>query len=562
MLLNPAAIQPGPGDDFWYQPVSGAGPYISQLGGGSQAERIAAVHACCRLIAQSQAMLPFHAHRRLADGSERAPDHPLDAILNRAPNGRMSSFEFKRTLTYSAVMRGNGYAQIIGGARGEVEQLVPLHPDRVKAELLPTGRVRYEVTEDNGARHFLPQEEIFHLRGISTDGLLGVDPLTWFRVQFGLAASAEDYARRFFDNDTQTAIALMHDGSPNPEQREEFKRSWQSAQAGANRHKAAVLWGGWKIQNLGVEPRNAQMLESRKLSVTEIARIFGVPPHLIADLDRATFSNIEHQGLEFVIYSLMPWLVAWEQAVARQLIGEPDIYAEHNVSALLRGDTKTRYETYAIAINWGIMSPNDARRLENMNPRENGDTYLQPVNMAPSGFVPLGPARGNGAGALEGEIVPRLLRGVQPLASAPLPNPPPEGAETGTAGLADSRGEGVGGREAFAPLLADAARRIASWEDTRLQPRAEKAAGDPERWSAWLRGGFEPRLAEAAFDMLAPVLSAMGAGHLAPGIAAELALSARQDQEAAPRSGEKWKAERIPVILALIQEELSHDRAA
>ena len=354
--------------------------------------RVAAVFACVRVISESLAQLPLILYRQLTDGKERAKDHPLYRILHTKPNRWQTPYEFKRMLTGHAVLRGNGYARIAHTNGTAVSELIPLHPDRVRP-YWSNGAPAYEYTPPNGPTQIFLQSEMFHLRGYSDDGLMGLNPITLHREAVGLALATEDHGARLFSNGVRpSGILKMAGHLKDEETRKRFKQSFREAYAGsAKSGETLLLEDGLEWSQVGMTSEDAQFLETRQFQKSEIASIFRVPPHMIGDLTRATNNNIEHQSLEFLTHTLGPWITCFEQAVTRDLIPQSeqeDLVAEFLADAMLRGDIQTRYKAYASGRQWGFLSANDIRRKENMNPIEDGDEYLTPVNMLPAGEQP------------------------------------------------------------------------------------------------------------------------------------------------------------------------------
>ena len=308
-------------------------------------------------------------------------------------------------------LRGNAYARIVSANGAPVSALIPLHPDRVRPLPRPVnGRLAYEHWPLDGGREILLQEEILHLRGLSLagDGVLGLSPIDSLREAVGLALAAETYGARFYRNDARPGIVVKHPGRLSPEAATRLKASWNSQFAGAaNAHRTAVLEEGMDVVPIGMTAEQAQFLETRKFQRGEIASIFGVPPHKIGDLERATFSNIEHQAIEVVTDTIRPWAVAWEQALTRDLF-TAEMRRTHmvafNLDGLLRGDIESRYRAYATGRQWGWLSANDVREREDMNRIEGGDLYLAPVNMTPA--EKLAAAVGDIAGGSQGMGAP------------------------------------------------------------------------------------------------------------------------------------------------------------
>lgn len=385
-----------------WSPRVAAGVYVDS----TRAMQIAAVWAAVRLVSESVAMIPLHMYRRRNDGGkDQAREHPIEELISRNPNPWMTSFEFREMMQGHVELRGNAFAEIVPGRRGAVDQLIPIHPDRVRIEQESDGSLIYRVrmpkrTTSGGVRRtgfptedyerVLLQDEVFHLRGISSDGIAGLSTIAYARESMGLSIAAEEYGARMFSQSARPSGVLQTDQKLGSEAFKRLKADWERMHTGVqNAGKVAILEEGLTWQQMGLTNEDAQFLESRKFQINEVARWFRVPPHMIADLERATFSNIEEMGLEFVVYSLMARLRRWEQAIARSLILRDDVYfAEFNIDGLLRGDINSRYQAYAIARQWGWMSVNEIRARENLNPIEDGDEYLRPMNMTPLGTDP------------------------------------------------------------------------------------------------------------------------------------------------------------------------------
>jgi HK97 family phage portal protein len=379
-----------PSDDFWYTdaPSSGGRPTANAIAGMS------AVSSCVRVISESIGMLPLGIFAREANGDKVSRDeHPLADLLKWQSNEEQTAIEFREELTAHVVQRGTGIAEIIPGQRGAVDQLIPLRPDHIKAIKVEdtSGRAHWQIEHEppGEPRRRLMREDLFIVRGRPNPEcpILGIDPLSHHMQALGSAYQATEYGKRFLENDARPPGIITHPSYFKDEEgRNVFLRAWHRAFGGGNRGKTAILEHGMTYTAVSVTPEQAQFLETRKYTDVDVARIFRVPPHEIGILDRATFSNIEHQSLEFVKKALMRWLVAWEQAIRRDLLTSRAFFAEHNVAGLLRGDLKARYSAYALGRQWGWLSVNDIRRLENMpSLGAEGDVYLEPLNMHPAG---------------------------------------------------------------------------------------------------------------------------------------------------------------------------------
>lgn len=353
------------------------------------AMRVAAVYACVRVISETIGSLPLHVYQRRATGGKTIyRDHPLYRLLHSQPNSWQTSFEFREMMQANFELRGNAYAYKNMDQRGNVLELLPLHPDRVEVKQLRDMSLEYHVQlGDSSDRVVLRQDQVFHLRGLSSNGYIGRSTLQDARDVIGVAISTQEFAGRFYKNDATPSVVLSHPGKLNKEVADRIRDSWNAAFAGSgNARKTAVLEEGMSIERLTLSAEDAQFLETRKFQRSEIAGLFRVPAHLIGDLERATFSNIEAQQIDFVMHCIRPRLVRWEQAMMRDLFAKPEQYfPEHNVEGLLRGDAKSRFDAYAIGRNWGWLSVNEIRERENLNPIPEGDVYLQPLNMVAAG---------------------------------------------------------------------------------------------------------------------------------------------------------------------------------
>lgn len=379
------AERPAPDDDFWFTPLgreTAAGVLVSP----DRALQLTAVYGCVRLLAESFATLPFGLYRPRADGRGRARvvDHWLYRLMTRRPNRFQTPFEWREMLQGHLALRGNAFNQIIPDGRGGIAELMPMHPDRVTIELLDNGSYRYRYTPRVGGQEVLRRDEVWHLRGLSSDGIVGLSPLELAREAIGLGLAAQSYASRFFANDAKPTGGWIESPAKFGEEttRERFRESVQRAVGGANRHKILVLDRGMKYHEIGVSNRDSQFLETRQANVADIARMFRVPPHKIADLSRSTNNNIEHQDIEFYKDTMLPWTERWESSIRSELLGEDtDLDVEFDFSRLLRGDAKSRAEYAHAGVLDGWLTRNEARELENYDPIEGLDEPLVPVNM-------------------------------------------------------------------------------------------------------------------------------------------------------------------------------------
>ena len=378
----------------WVERVGGRQTASGALVDESTALNYSAVFACVRILAETLASVPWVLFEQRGRSKERARNHPLYQLLHTMPNPEMSSFEFRETLMGHLGTWGNAFAQVEFDQRGAVTALWPLRPDRMTVRR-ENGALVYEYKKPKAViPHTLLPEQVFHVRGLGSDGLVGYSPIALARQTIGLGLSTETYGGTFFGNGARPGGVLEHPGQLNDKAYTRLKESWEKRHSGAeNANRMAILEEGMKYHEIGVPPEEAQFLETRTFQVREIARWYRIPPHMLADLDRATFSNIEHLSLEFLQFTMLPWFVRWEQAVTRSLLLTSErerYYAQFVVAGLLRGDIQSRYQAYATARQNGWMSANDIRELEDQNPVDGGDVYLVPLNMIPADQVGAG----------------------------------------------------------------------------------------------------------------------------------------------------------------------------
>jgi len=351
--------------------------------------KISVVYACVGLISETLASLPLVTYRYIENemGRERARNNPLYELLHDQPNQNQTAFEFKQMMQAHALLRGAGIAEIRPGAKGFVDQLIPLHPDFVTKEKLSNGRIRYRVRDEVGRERTLNGEDVFEVGGLSLDGWTNLSVVGYARDSMGLTLSAERFGGRFFRNDSRPGGLLRTNGRLSKDAAKRLKTSWEAAHRAGNQHRVAVLEEGLEWQQVGLAPEEAQFLETREFQAEDVCRWFRVPPHMVGLTSKATSwgSGIEQMSIGFVTYTLRPWLTRWIQAVRRDLLLAPLTYfVDFVVEDLLRGDITSRYNAYAIGRQWGWLSVNEIRRYENQNPVSGGDTYLQPLNMSPA----------------------------------------------------------------------------------------------------------------------------------------------------------------------------------
>lgn len=453
-LLNPQASNGwNPFDDRWYTSSSDlvGGPTLTTA---ETALRIGAVFACVRVLAETMLSVPVVIYRRLPGGGrEPAPEHPIYSLLHDEPNADQTAGEFKEMLTGHTALRGTSYAKIIPGDRGFASRLDPIHPDRVTPRRNTRGMRIWEISDPTtGGKENLLDDELFRLPGMSFNGVTGLSVVAHARESFGLARSLEVSASRMYRNGVRPSGVLKHPTNLSEPAGQRLRRQFEAYHAGEeNFGKALLLEEGMDWASVGMTFEDAQWIDAMKFKVQDVARWFRVPPHLVQDLERATFSNIEHQSIDFVVFTMLPWFMRWEQRILKQLLTpgvfgvQGDYFAEVQSANLLRGDTKTRFEAYNMAINGGWMSRQEIRRLENLNPGPRElDTFLQPGNMNPAGYRP--PEGNSRPGA--------VLDGVDPRTRT---------------------------------LATQVASGIATKEVDRIAKAARQYAADPAGWEAWAR---------------------------------------------------------------------------
>jgi len=383
------------------QPAHAAKP-ANVVGGGQQflvgptasgklvnehtAMQTSAVYACVRILSESIASLPLHLYQRSDDGGKTPkPGHPLFRLLHDEPNPEMTSFVFRETLMSHLLLWGNAYAQIIRDGRGNAVALYPLLPDRMAVDRNPQGEIIYTYQGDKGQAK-LTREQVLHIPGLGFDGLIGYSPIAMAKNAVGMSLATEEYGARFFANGANPGGVLEHPGTIKDIAR--VKESWNAGyQGSSNAHKVALLEEGMKFHQIGIPPEQAQFLETRKFQINEIARIFRVPPHMVGDLEKSSFSNIEQQSLEFVKYTLDPWVIRWEQSLTQALLlpsEKQSLFIRFNLDGLLRGDYESRMKGYSTGIQNGFYSVNDVRALEDLNllsAEEGGDFHMLNGNM-------------------------------------------------------------------------------------------------------------------------------------------------------------------------------------
>lgn len=368
----------------FYFGSSGAGKSVT----ARTAVQLTTVYACVRVIAETIASLPLNVYESTEGGSTKATQHPLQRLLHDEPNPEMTSFVWRETMLSHLLLWGNSYSQIIRTGRNGVVGLYPLLPEQMEVDRDSKGNLTYTYTTSDGKTVRLDPEDVLHIPGLGFDGVVGYSPIALEKNAVGLGIAAEEYGSKFFQNGARPSGVLTHPNTVKDPKR--LRESWNAAYGGSgNSGKVAILEEAMTFTPISMPNNEAQFLETRKFQVAEICRIYRVPPHLVGDLEHATFSNIEHQGISFAVHTIRPWLVRIEQAMNRALFSDAEkgrFFVQFNMDGLMRGDYKSRMEGYAIARQNGWMSANDIRELENLNPlpvEEGGNAYLINGNMIP-----------------------------------------------------------------------------------------------------------------------------------------------------------------------------------
>ena len=430
-------------------------------------------YACIRNISEDIGKLPLRVYQDVGLGKSRLPMNSVDQIFNREINAEMTPFTFKQTLMAHALGWGNGYAEIQRNNRGEVVALHPIHPARVTVERDDQGEIYYKVFKvpkdtnhrfaGQGEYEVLRPDEMFHITGLSGDGLVGYSVAKIAQDSLGTALATQKYGASFFGNGANHGGLLEHPGNLSQEAQDRLINSWNERHRGANNaHKVAILEEGMKWHATSVPPREAQFVEVRQFQVVDIARWFRMPPHKIQSMESATFSNIEHQSIEYVQDCLMPWLIKFEEEIKRKMLPEANIYAKFGVQSLLRGDAKSRSEYYRTQVNIGAMTPNEVRSYEDMNPMgEEADKLYMQSNMATLENI--------SAGNPEGELI----------VTESVPEPNGQSTPSAKAEVVEDYGEAVARQ--MDPVLDLIVNKVDAKEDKALI-RA-RAKGITEEWA-------------------------------------------------------------------------------
>ena len=489
------ASMPGPGDDYWY------GPYVS----GSltdatpeTATAVAAVFACVRVLSESLAQLPLHLMRDDGASKRRAIDDPLYAVLHDQPNERQSSFEWRETMQAHLSLRGNAYSLIVLDQAGRIEQLVPLHPDRMTVFRLDQSqasrpgqyRLGFIYRDLNNVQYRLTQDEVLFLRGISYDGITGVSPITACRRAVELSMKAGYHGLMWWKNAAKPGGVLKTPGTLDDEAYLRLKKSWREAHSAQDLYTVAILEEGTEFVPVGISNQDSEWLENRRFQLTEICRIFRVPPHMIASAIEHgnTYANVEQSDLNFVKHTMLPWIVRWEQAIKLSLLDDPQLYATFVLEGLLRADMKTRSDFYTAMFGMGVYTQNDILSLENRDSFDGGDRRFIGTQ-----FIPIESA-GQKAAA--------------PVAPAAI-----------AVELADA----AAGSDSLAAWTSDVAERLANAE-IRLAETETARHPDQDVYTCVMTA-YDGRHRQYAFRALQPIASHLGAESLIAAVVSEMADS-------------------------------------
>ncbi len=429
-----------------------------------------AVFACVRVLSETIASLPLITYRERADGGrERAVDHSLYRLLRRTPNPEQTHFEFEELMTSHVATWGNAFAEMDLANNGQILALWPLRPDRMRVRRRH-GELEYIYTNPDGSTDTIPYWRIHHRRGLGSDGIVGYSPIGTIMLSVALGMATEEFGARFFSQGARPGFVLSHPGVLEDDAWARLDKRWNAGGL-ANAHKVKIIEEGMKVEKIGIPPEEAQFLETQEWSAHQVARVYRMPPHKIGLLKNATFSNIEHQAIEFYTDTIRPWLVRNEETLDRDLLSaaqrQTGLYFEYLADGVLRGDTASRFQAFAIARQWGWMSVNDIRRMENMEPVKGGDVYLQPLNMVQAGVTQRSDA------------------------------------------LAWTR-----------PIVEDVAKRMAKREANDLREHGQRLLRrQPDSWDAWT-AEFYDELTSAASQMIAPTTEAVA--HVVGGGAARI----------------------------------------
>ena len=479
-----ATATPGATDDFWYRPV-GSVAHSGVTVNADNSLQVSAVYGCVRVLRESLGSLPWNVYERLDErNKEKARGHYLWRVLHDQPNHWMTPQDFKELAVNHLCLRGNFYANIIGSDSNM--QLLPLNPDRMEVTQGDDTSIVYKYHQRDDEPITYRREEILHIRGMSLNGVNGISVIEYARNSIGAAIAQENHGSSLFKNGALPTFWISRPAERKwtPTARQNFREEWKAVHAGSeNAGQPPILGDGMELHELGLTNRDSQWIEARGFSAEEICRFFGVAPHMIGIKSSSPMGSIEQQSLEFVIYTLGPLAVRFEQAANRDLVGSMDThYTKIVMDALLRADLKSRYEAHNISVQggWGLI--NEVREIEDRNPIEGGDEPRYPMNMQPAGGMP-----------------DQNEQGGQPGKGTPKQQPVEEAA---TMSAAESA------RPAFEILLTEAAGRIASHEISHLATRAKTARTDRKRWNEWALDFYSKKHVHYVAKLMDPICAA------------------------------------------------------
>lgn len=370
---------PGQWNVSWF----GAGVTLPVQVDEFQSLTISAVYRAVALISGDIAMLPWHLHEKAGDARVQLPDHPVADLLNRQPNPEMKAVDFKQAIQGHALTWGNGYAEIERARDGTPIALWPLLPNMTRPVRLDSGELAYEVRSMGGEATLIRRENMFHVHGPSFDGIVGYSPIRLAALSLSMAKASEQFGASFFSAAARPSGALKHPGKVGDDTMARIRSSWKETYGGvSNAGRTVILDQGFEYQQIGLPPDEAQFIESRKFSVIEVARWFGVPPHKIGDIEKTTVGNIEEQNTSYKIDTLDPWVTQWQQEADTKLLTGGRVHARMNLNSRMRADTKSRGEFYKMLNGMGVLSVNEIRAKEDMDPiGPEGDVRYVPLNM-------------------------------------------------------------------------------------------------------------------------------------------------------------------------------------
>jgi HK97 family phage portal protein len=475
-----------------------------------------AIWAGTRLISESLSTVPLHVYQMQPDGSRRvAREHPVDELLYSAPNPEQTAQEWRSQMMASTILSGNQYNEIVRDNAQRVRQIWPLAFYRVDLKRGIDQELYYEISTtgldsvaDRPTSARLRSRQVLHIRGFNSRGLLGDSMVNRLRQTIGISLATEEFGAKFYGQGTQLSGVVSHPGTLSEPAQKRFRDSWTETYSGlSNAHRVAILEEGMKWDPISIPPEAAQFLETRQFQIQEVARALNLPPHMLRDLSRATFSNVEQQAIEFVVHTLRPWAVILEQRMGLALLTEQErrdgYYIRHTLEGLLRGDLKTRYDSYAIGRNWGWLSANDIRALEDLNPIGDGDIYLQPLNMVPAGTAPE-------IGVAEADE-PDLVRALRACGCGNC-----ESHEKRTVEKSDAIPEAVLRNmnqrrkigDVYKSLIASAVQTIVQGEVRALRKQVTENLRGVSSMTSWAEGFYGPEFKERLIRVVGPIIRA------------------------------------------------------